>query len=155
MNLETNNGCVVDALRTHVVDAIVHCANCHCTMGSGVAKAIREVYPEAYSADLQTVRGDKNKLGTCSIANTNDGIIFNLYGQYDFGYDGKLYASYEAIRSGLTFIKDYFIKNDIKNLGLPYKMASDRAGADWYKIVEIMSEVFDNSDINIKIFKLQ
>ena len=31
-------------------DVIVHGANCQCTMGAGIAKAIKATFPEAYEA---------------------------------------------------------------------------------------------------------
>jgi O-acetyl-ADP-ribose deacetylase (regulator of RNase III) len=42
------------------IHAIIHQANCHCTMGSGIAKFIRERFPKAYEADCKTVKGDLN-----------------------------------------------------------------------------------------------
>jgi len=49
-------------------DIIGHCCNCFCTMGSGVAAAIKAKYPEAYDADCKTKKGDRTKLGTLSLA---------------------------------------------------------------------------------------
>jgi len=45
-------------------DVIIHGCNCFCTMGAGIAKLIRDNFPEAYQADLETVVGNKEKLGT-------------------------------------------------------------------------------------------
>ena len=50
-------------------DVIVHGCNCFCTMGAGIAKTIKQKFPAAYEADLQTVNGDKSKLGQISWAN--------------------------------------------------------------------------------------
>ena len=61
-------------------DAIFHGCNCFHTMGSGIAKQIRVVFPEAYEADLATQHADVSKLGTVSIAGTGDGLaIVNCY----------------------------------------------------------------------------
>ena len=49
-------------------DVIVHGCNCQCTMGAGIAKAIKEAFPEALEADKGTTKGDRNKLGTLSTA---------------------------------------------------------------------------------------
>ncbi|MGJ4995019.1 hypothetical protein ACQR0Z_11425 [Bradyrhizobium sp. HKCCYLS3077] len=43
------------ALDGHI-DVIVHGCNCQCTMGAGIAKSIKDIFPEAYAADLSTPR---------------------------------------------------------------------------------------------------
>lgn len=75
-------------------DVIVHGCNCFNTMGSGLARQIRERYPEAYSQDLRTIPGDINKLGTYTYTRSNVGgdtgfIIVNAYTQYDFNRHGS------------------------------------------------------------------
>jgi len=44
-------------------DVIIHGCNCQCTMGAGIAKQIKAQFPEAYKADLRTVKGAEEKLG--------------------------------------------------------------------------------------------
>ena len=69
----------------HDAQCIIHQANCHCRMASGVAAQISRLYPEAVEADNATKIGDVAKLGTFSSAIGKDGkIIYNLYGQYNF-----------------------------------------------------------------------
>lgn len=136
-------------------DIIGHCCNCQNTMGSGVAAAIRQKYPEAYEADCQTIKGDKAKLGTVSLAvvKTPDNqikAVANLYGQYSYG--GERPMSYEAIYNALVAFKEK-LKPAVKTIAFPYKMACDRAGGDW-RIVERMIEVvFDNSGFEVVICK--
>src|SRR4051812_31470490 len=104
---------IIEAL-TDIFDAdiegVIHQANCHCTMGSGIAKTIREKFPEAYETDCRTKKGDLSKMGKASIAWTKTHpkirVIFNLYGQGDFGTD-KRYTSYDALENGFSAIKRY------------------------------------------------
>ncbi len=35
-------------------DVIIHGCNCQCEMSAGIARAIRNTFPEAYEADLKT-----------------------------------------------------------------------------------------------------
>ena len=49
-------------------DIVAHGCNCFCTMGAGIAKSIKQSFPEAYAADSCTKKGDKRKLGTCTYA---------------------------------------------------------------------------------------
>lgn len=136
------------------LDAFIHQANCFNTMGSGVAKEVRETYPEVYEADCRTIKGDANKLGTFSFAKTSDGKIgYNLYSQFNFGYDGKRYTSYEAMRHGLEQIRDH-IKVNLKpnaKVGIPCRMGCARGGGDWNEVSRIINEVFENEPIDIII----
>ena len=51
-------------------DLIIHGCNCFCTMGAGIAKTIKEKFPEAYRADLETEKGARSKLGQISWGET-------------------------------------------------------------------------------------
>lgn len=141
-------------------DAEIICQNCNCfnTMGSGVALSIRTEYPEAYEADCQTKKGDKNKLGTVSLAVVKDPsshknqkikAICNIYGQYSMGA-GERHVNYEAIYSGLEELK-IRLKPAIKTIGLPYKMGADRAGGNWDIIYKMIEVVFENSGFDVLI----
>lgn len=87
---------------------IVHGCNCFCTMGSGIAAQIREKYPMAALVDLETTKGDINKLGNFTLVNTGKFIIINAYTQYDFNRKGQNkdmfeYASFEVILRKLAY----------------------------------------------------
>jgi hypothetical protein len=145
---------VIGNLVTYPLDGFIHQANCQCTMGSGVAKFVKETYPEVYEADLLTLKGDLTKMGSFSFAKTTDGKIgYNLYSQFNFGYDGKCYTDYEAIRCGLTKIKDHIklnIREDAK-IGIPCRMGCARGGGDWNIVMGIIKDIFENDTINIVI----
>ena len=49
-------------------DVIVHGCNCMCRMGAGIAKQIKEDFPEAWVADQNTKLGDESKLGSYCVA---------------------------------------------------------------------------------------
>lgn len=80
---------------------IVHGCNCFCTMGAGIAKTIKQVFPTAYQADLATASGDRATLGTYSIAQVDRAgqklTIVNAYTQYQWRGPGPN-VDYEAIR---------------------------------------------------------
>ena len=82
-------------------DVIVHGCNCFCAMGKGIALTIKKVFPEAYQADLKTVKGDKGKLGHYSSAtvqrNGHQITVINAYTQYNYGGSG-IKADYGAIK---------------------------------------------------------
>ncbi len=126
-------------------DVIVHGCNCFCTMGAGIAKSIRDTFPQAYQADLKTGMGDLQKLGSYSHAqvNLNDTslIVVNGYTQFDFAGPGIL-VDYNAIKK--LFVK---IKSDFANLRIGYpKIGAGLAGGDWSVISIIINEALKDMD---------
>lgn len=120
-------------------DVIIHGCNCFCAMGAGIAKAIRDTFPEAYDADLKTEKGSPDKLGTISYATVSRGdheiTIVNGYTQYHWKGPGIL-ADYNAIRSVMRHVKTKFSG---KRIGYP-KIGAGLAKGDWNKISKIIDE---------------
>jgi len=83
-------------------DAIVHGYNCFNTMGKGIAKQIKNKFPEAYKADCCTRMGDILKLGTYTCAMLT---IINAYIQYNYG--SSINVNYDAIRKIFTSINKF------------------------------------------------
>lgn len=133
------------------VNVMVHQANCFCTMGSGIARQIRERFPEAYEADCKTERGDKNKLGKFSHCVIKGKVIINLYSQYEFGNPARN-TDYNALYDGLTLIRDKLTKP--YNIGVPYKIGCKLGGGDWIVVKAILLAVFEKSIHNLYIVKL-
>jgi O-acetyl-ADP-ribose deacetylase (regulator of RNase III) len=126
-------------------DLIVHGCNCFCTMGAGIAKTIKQKFPEGYQADLETEKGDKSKLGTISWAETvtENGklIIVNGYTQYNWKGRGRK-ADYNAIRK--VFKK---VKKSFSGLRIGYPaIGAGLAGGDWEIISEIIGEELEGED---------
>ncbi len=126
-------------------DVIIHGCNCYCTMGAGIAKAIRKEFPEAYEEDCKTKKGDQKKLGNYSAAkvirNGRVIIIINGYTQYDYKGRG-IKVDYDAIRS--VFRK---VQNDYsgKKIGYP-KIGAGLARGDWTLISKIIDEELAGQD---------
>lgn len=139
-----------DLLRSDC-QVIVHGCNCFCTMGSGIARQVKEMFPRAYGADLKTVKGDPSKLGTYTYADYSKEesplFIINAYTQFDYGRDSsKVYLKYEALTSALKDIKANF--NPSLKLGMP-KIGCGLAKGDWNKVEKIIEEIFDDRDVYV------
>jgi O-acetyl-ADP-ribose deacetylase (regulator of RNase III) len=135
------------------LQGIIHSANCFHTMGSGIAKRIREKYPEAYDADLKSgTKGDSHRLGSYSVAHClkEDKYIYNLYGQYNFGAMAR-FTSYDALDRGLRKIEADARDKHLSTLGCPKLMGSDRGGASWRIVRAIIGDVFDESPIDFYV----
>lgn len=133
------------------VQIIIQNCNCFNRMKSGFAKAITDKYPRVAAVDALTKSGDKKKLGqfTVSLAAEDQPFYFiNLYGQFNYGYDGKCYVLYDKFHEGLENIKSWIIKMGMENLtvGIPDGIGAGLAGGDWKKILSIISYVFQQEE---------
>ena len=126
-------------------DVIIHGCNCQCQMGKGIALAIKNQYPCAYQADLETKKGSRDKLGDYSYASVRSGeyefVIVNAYTQ--FHWQGKgIKADYDAIRKVMSRIKIDFTG---KRVGYPL-LGAGLAGGDWAIISEIIEAELNGED---------
>jgi O-acetyl-ADP-ribose deacetylase (regulator of RNase III) len=53
--MKTINGNLIKHALEGKFDVVIHGCNCSCTMGAGIAKSIKDQFPEAYQADLITI----------------------------------------------------------------------------------------------------
>lgn len=132
-------------------DVIVHGANCQCTMGAGIAKAIRATFPQAYEADLKTEAGDREKLGTISWAkiegDTAPLIVVNAYTQFHWRGRG-VKVDYEAVRAAMRAVKRAFTGSRI---GYP-RIGAGLAGGDWATIEAIIDEELNGEDHTLVVY---
>ena len=118
-------------------DVIIHGCNCFCTMGAGIAKSIKSEFPEAYQADLETIKGNSGKLGTFSYAkvirDSHEITVINAYSQFHWkGFGNKVV--YSAIRNVFKDIKKNYSG---KKIGYPL-IGCGLAGGDWDLIGKII-----------------
>lgn len=111
---------------TGLFDVIAHGCNCWNTMGAGIALQIKRKYPAAWAVDQNTVKGDKNKLGTYTSAQIGNLMIINAYTQYVPGYNDLL-ENYAAIN---TVMRRIAVGFQGKKIGLPL-IGAGLAGGDW------------------------
>ena len=130
-------------------DVIVQGCNCFHKMFSGVAKQIRENFPNAYLADLDTPKG-AIKLGTYSKAITGELTILNAYTQYKYGRDKNVvYAYYKAIAQVFKSIAKHFPD---KRIGYP-KIGAGIANGDWEIIKDIIDLYLEGMDHTLVVLK--
>lgn len=149
--MKTIAGDLIHLAQNGEFDLIVHGYNCFCTMGAGIAKGIKADFPAAFRADLATARGDRAKLGTCTIAeidrNGTSLVVLNAYTQFDYRGSGPK-VDYEAIRSCFRWIKQ---PHSGKRIGLP-KIGAGLTGGDWARIAAIIEQELAEEDVTLVEF---
>lgn len=150
--MKVTQGDLIKKAKQGEFDLIVHGCNCFCTMGAGIAKGIKSEFFEAFDADQATLKGSKEKLGTCSFAKIErEGInliVVNAYTQFDYGGHG-VKVDYDAIRSCMKWIKDNF---EGKRIGFP-KIGAGLAGGDWERISQIIDKELAGEDVTLVEYK--
>ena len=152
---------IVKYIKGSILDAeqkyIAHGVNHQNTMGSGVAKVLYKKYPEVksdyhkvFDVNRHNFIEDRDYLmGWFDYVNTSeDKIILNCWTQFDYGYDGKKYVSYDAIHSCFKLIAE----TDIKEVAIP-KIGCGLAGGNW----EIVSRIIDDAtgdDLDVYVYEL-
>ncbi|MDO4562215.1 MAG: Appr-1-p processing protein [Clostridia bacterium] len=146
-------------------DVILHQVNCQGVMGSGVAKQVRERYPIVYDyykswcdndeynpkhfptspllGMIQIVYIDDNVVGD---TNNSNRVIVNMFSQDKFGYDGKCYTNYDALKRCLENVNIQFKGYTV---AIPYGLGCVRGGGDWNVVSKMIETSLKDCDVTL------
>lgn len=130
---------------------ICHQVNCQGVMGSGIAKQVRDKYPKVYDTyrAICNAYEPSELLGHVFSGNVrNEFRIDNLFAQENFGYDGKCYTDYHALRKCLESVANTY---ENKTIAIPYLMGCHRGGGSWDIVYKMIEEIFSDSDCDVLI----
>jgi len=118
---------------------VAHGVNCQGKMGSGVALAIKNKWPSAYTT-YRSVPTGKQMLGACIIVTIEEDLfVANCFTQVFYGIGGR-FASPDAIKESLQRAFEWAMYFDVP-LYMP-KIGSARGGLDWdTEVVPIISKL--------------
>ena len=130
---------------------ICHQVNCQGKMNSGVAKVIRDKWPEVYNRYRAKCESEVDLLGQIQPIYIAEGdkAVINMFAQYNYGYDGRRYTSYDAFWSCLGEIKKYL--NPGITIAFPARIGCVRGGANWTVIKTMIEEVL-SEDFEIEFW---
>lgn len=134
---------------------IIHGVNCLHKMGSGVALAIRNKWPDIYEIYMSMPSG-REMLGQTHIMCVGDHpetlYVANCYTQLNYGYDGVKYADIDAVEECMRSCFIFAEANDF-DINTP-RIASDRGGLDWDTEVEPIFIALNNEypDVNVNVY---
>ena len=119
---------------------LLHGCNAQGRMGSGVAKAIRAAFPEAYDEYRKAYEHSGLQIGNVIWAESNGKLIANGITQEFYGYDNKTYIDYNAINRVMETVHEAAIKSNF-DVAMPL-IGSKLGGGSWKKISAIIENVF-------------
>jgi O-acetyl-ADP-ribose deacetylase (regulator of RNase III) len=163
--------CKTDSDKYIGISAIAHSCNTRMIMGGGIAKQIKNRYPQAYQADVNYISNDYDDngqfihpLGNFSKAEVNSkflpndrGWIYNMYTQAGIGTGGRQ-VHYEKFWQALKRVEQDLCKYDGSTppvLGLPYGISCGLAGGNWGVIKAMIEDIFLDSSIECYIVKFE
>ena len=151
-------------------DVIMHQVNCQGVMNSGVAKQIREKWPEVFEQyqSFCCACGMQNcdPLGRVQIAEINSPniaskrqFVANIFAQRFYGYNGKRFTDDDAFRSAVRDLglilrcakETQAFMHSSPSVAAPYKIGCGLGGGDWDTILEIIEE--ELGDFNVVIYQ--
>lgn len=126
---------------------IVHGCNAQGIMGSGVALAVKNKYPDAFRAYLDHLEGRPNPVGTTNFWRLNtDLIIANAITQQTFGTDKSVkYVSYDAIHTCFNAIVG-FADTYGMSIHIPL-IGAYRGNGNWEVISRIINDVVGDHEV--------
>lgn len=140
-------------------DYICHQVNCQGVMGSGIAKQIRERWPEVYEKYRKRYdytrmawKGYWDLLGTIDRVRIKDSdkYVVNMYSQDNYGHDDNRYTSYDAFARCLQEMAVYIPKD--KTIGFPKNIGCGLGGGNW-KVISALIEEILGKDYEVYIYE--
>lgn len=136
-------------------DYICHQVNCQGVMGSGIARQIRERWPEVYRRYRECYENCNNpdhQLGRIDIIQNGEDErkVVNVYSQCSYGYDGGRYTSYDAFADCLYELTHYVMRD--KTIGFPKNIGCGLGGGNW-KIISALIEEILGDEYEVYIYE--
>jgi O-acetyl-ADP-ribose deacetylase (regulator of RNase III) len=120
------------------LEVIAHGCNCRGVMGAGIAKQIRNTWPNVY--EIYRLKYDTMglELGSILPVRTLDGrLVINCMTQDGFGSNDTQHVVYDAIASCMVAIDDRARDWEVTEIGMP-RIGAGLGGGDWDLIEDII-----------------
>ena len=157
--IEEKNG---DVLKSGA-DVICHQVNCKGVMGTGLAHQVRVQNPKMFQQYRELcAQGGGRNIGTVYFAPVDRDLwepaekqhyIANCFGQFAYGRD-RCHTNYPALRNALEMVRKWTIGMGKKSVAIPYCLGCGAAGGDWRIVRAMIQDVFEDSDLEVTIWKL-
>ena len=142
-NVKDVKGDLIKLAKDDNFDYIVHGCNCYQTMGAGIAKAIKNGFPEADKADFEYGRiGDSTKAGEFSVAHINDKLtVINFYTQVSPGSDFNIKHLENCCKKFYEFLQDEpIITRKYFEVGFPW-IGCGIGGGDKMEVLKVLADL--------------
>ena len=137
--LRVTGGDVVAALKSGDINVLAHQVNLQGAMGAGIAKQIREAFPNVYTVYREALAERGLILGSMQLVRVGAGLwVANVAGQAKYGRNGN-HTDYGALRTAFSDLSE-LIDGTTLRVGLPYGLGCGLAGGDWSIVSAIIAK---------------
>lgn len=141
---------VRDVLEEGSFDVFAHGVNCKGSFGSGIARIVKDIFPKAkldyigYQREWAQHLGDNfHLLGSVAESRVGEGkSILHCFTQYNYGYDGGRYGSYDAIDKAFRALA---VQYTGRKISFPL-IGCGLAGMHWPAVSEIIDDCLRGAD---------
>jgi len=124
---------------------ILHGVNCKRAMGSGVAKALFNKWPNIREEYMRFAK-EEMILGKIAPVKVGDSLhVINCWTQENYGYDNKSYANPAAIKDCLAASAKFSNQIQIKNIYMP-RIGCGLGGLNWDRDVQPLIAEIENQN---------
>jgi O-acetyl-ADP-ribose deacetylase (regulator of RNase III) len=130
---------------------IIHGCNAQGKMNSGVAKTIRNRFPQAYKEYISKYEESGLSPGEIILAEEDGYLIVNAITQEFYGYDGKQYISYRALSECLKRLANHLPRSEYSDepIAMP-RIGCGLGGGDWTEIEPLIALYL--RDFRVKVY---
>ncbi|KAL0491083.1 hypothetical protein AKO1_009712 [Acrasis kona] len=129
------------------LDALCHCVSADLHMGKGIAVIFKEKFKKVgYLKSQNAAKG-----GICHLFDDESKRWVYYLVTKDRYFQKPTYASLE---SSLHLMRDHMLNNDVTKLSMPV-IGCGLDKLEWPKVVEIITKIFEGTDVEITVYKLQ
>ncbi len=149
MSLKIETGDIFNVIANRSDVVFIHGCNAQGVFGSGVAKIVKDIYPEAYKFYKEVHKKQGLHLGQVILVQTNSGpTIANAITQEFYGRDVNVkYADYDAIIIACEAVAKHF-EDSGKEIHLPM-IGGGLGNLDVKRLTAIFQAVFHDSDATL------
>ncbi|GAA3717323.1 hypothetical protein GCM10022399_37420 [Terrabacter ginsenosidimutans] len=136
-------------LFTAGLPAIGHGCNTAGSMSGGIARQVRDRWPDLYAEYAQLCRTGQFRLGSFQVVDVGDILVYNLATQRNPGPD----ASLEAIRSAVAAALYDVAQRGIGELGVP-RLGAGIGGLEWRAVEAVLRDCARASPVDLIVVAL-
>lgn len=150
------DGDIIEHVKQNKGCFMMHVCNNKGVMGSGVALQVKKAFPQAYMDYKDTCNGLIEAGGHYTMSKP----VINLIAQDGYyGYQGdytkRVFLNYDWLEKSVKDSLHYLEYIDYKDVAVPLKMGSDRAGGDWDKVLEIVEKYCRKYELNLTVVRYE
>jgi len=134
---------------------LLHGCNAQGVMGSGVAKLIKQRWPQVFEEYAAFCRSTtvQQRLGQVIFTKSVQGVVIgNCITQEIYGKDGAKYASYDLVDATMERVGKYMNDHGIKSVHLP-KIGCGLGGLHWPAVQAILEHRLGHFDVVVCVLE--